>query len=326
MDTPIPHPKPHCSIGIDVAKDTFQAADSLGKGNISFAYDAAGIKALLEWLAQFSVELIVLEATGGYQRKLVLALTGHKLPVVVANPRQIRDFAKAKNILAKSDRIDASVIADFASTIKPKLRALPDQNQQHLTDLVGRRNQLVSMRTQEQNRLAQKPDKQIAASVERSIRTLNREIGKVETLIEKSLETCPELSFKAAELDKATGVGKTSSIALVATLPEIGTLNRREVVALAGLAPFDFDSGKFKGQRHIWGGRASVRQVLYMVALTAIRFDEQMKRFYQGLLQRHKKKKVALTAVMRKILVKLNAKVRDAVKLQPQKILKPLDA
>ena len=319
MEKPIPSQKPRCSIGIDVAKDTFQAADSTRQDNISFAYDAAGIKALLQWLDRFSVELIVLEATGGYQRRLVTALAEHQLPVVVANPRQVRDFAKAKNILAKSDRIDASVIADFAAVIKPKIRPLPDESQQHLTDLVARRNQLMGMKTQEKNRLAQRPGKLLTKSLERSIRTLEKEIGKIETLIEKALAACPELSFKAAELDKAAGVGKTSSIALVATMPEIGTLNRREVVALAGLAPFDFDSGKFKGQRHIWGGRAAARQVLYMVALSAIKWDDAMKTFYENLLQRNKKKKVALTAVMRRILVRLNAKVRDALKLQLEK-------
>jgi transposase len=319
MSTPIPTVPPRrCVIGIDVAKDSFQAACAPGSDNISFAYDAAGIKALLEWLQGFSVELIVLEATGGYQRRLVAALTAAHYPLVVANPRQVRDFAKAKGILAKSDPLDARVIADFAAVIKPEVRPLPTARQQRLTDLVARRTQLIAMRTQEQNRLGQAADADLTKSLNRSLKQLAKEIQKIEALIEATLDACPDCAAKAAELEKNTGVGRTSAIALVATLPEIGTLNRRQVVALAGLAPFNCDSGKFVGSRRIWGGRAPVRSVLYMIALTAIRFDQEMRRFYQNLLQKGKKKKVALTAVMRRILVRLNAKVRDALHLQPQ--------
>jgi transposase len=318
MRTPISSVSPRrCAIGIDVAKDSFQTANAPGQDNVSFAYDASGIKALLEWLGGFSVELIVLEATGGYQRRLVAALAAAGYAVVVANPRQIRDFARAKGILAKSDPLDARVIADFAATIKPQVRPLPSASQQRLTDLVARRTQLMAMRTQEQNRLGQAADADLIKSLQRSIKHLDKEMQKIERLLEETLEACPDFAAKAAELEKNTGVGRTSSIALIATLPEIGTLNRREIAALAGLAPFNFDSGKFAGSRSIWGGRAPVRNVLYMIALTAIRFDQSMRRYYQNLLQKGKKKKVALTAVMRKLLVQLNAKLRDALDLKP---------
>lgn len=319
MSKPIPPVPPHrCCIGIDVAKDSFQAANAPGTDNISFAYDAAGIKTLLEWLDGLAVEIIVLEATGGYQRRLVAALTGAQYTVVVANPRQVRDYAKAKGLLAKSDPLDAALLADFAATIKPQVRPLPSASQQRLTDLVARRTQLIAMRTQEQNRLGQVADPDLTKSLKRSLRQLEKEILKIEELIERTLEACPEHAAKAAELEKNKGVGRTSSIALVATLPEIGTLNRREIVALAGLAPFNYDSGKFSGGRSIWGGRAAVRNVLYMVALSAIRCEDDMRRFYQSLLQKGKKKKVALTAVMRRMLVRLNARVRDALQLEPQ--------
>jgi transposase len=319
MSTPIPPGTPRrCCIGIDVAKDSFQAAAAPGSDNLSFAYDAAGIKALLEWLAGFSVELIVLEATGGYQRRLVAALTGAGYPLVVANPRQVRDFAKAKGRLAKTDPLDAQLIADFAATIQPQVRPLPSACQQRLRDLVARRTQLIGMRTQEQNRLGQVADPDLTKSLQRSLRQLDKELAKIEALLETTLETCPQYAAKAAELQKSKGVGRTSGIALVATLPEIGTLNRREITALAGLAPFNCDSGTFAGPRRIWGGRAAARSVLYMVALTVIRCEEDMRRFYQNLLQKGKKKKVALTAVMRRMLVRLNARVRDALAPQPK--------
>lgn len=326
MDTPTPPVPPpatrRCCIGIDVAKDSFQAANAPGTDNRGFAHDAPGIKALLEWLQGFSVEIIVLEATGGHQRRLVAALAAAGHPVVVANPRQVRDFARAKNILAKSDPIDARVIADFAATIRPEVRPLPTAERERLTDLVTRRNQLVAMRTQEQNRLGQASGKDLTGSLERLGKKLDREIQKVEALIEKALAACPDCAFKVAELDKHKGLGKTSAVALVAALPEIGTLTRRQIAALAGLAPFAFDSGTFRGDRHIWGGRAAARCALYMVAVTLVRCDDTFRSFYQGLLGRGKKKKVALTAVMRKVLVQLNAKVRDALKLQSEKMPK----
>lgn len=188
MSKPIPPVPPrHCCIGIDVAKDSFQAANAPGTDNISFAYDAAGIKALLEWLGGFAVEVIVLEATGGYQRRLVAALTDAGYALVVANPRQVRDYAKAKGLLAKSDPLDAAVIADFAATIKPHVRPLPNAQQQRLTDLVTRRTQLVAMRTQEQNRLGQVADPDLTKSLTRSLRQLDKEILKIETLLEQTL-------------------------------------------------------------------------------------------------------------------------------------------
>jgi transposase len=311
-----------CFIGIDVAKDSFQVAICPGSDNLSFAYDAAGIKALLQWLAERTVELIVLEATGGYQRRLVAALAaaGHRL--VVANPRQVRAFARAKGILAKSDPLDARVIADFAATIRPQVRPLPAAHQQRLTDLATRRRQLLTIRTQEQNRLGQSAEPDLRQSLQRFLRQLDKEIQKIEALLEKTVEACPDFAAKVAQLDTNKAVGRTSAIALLAALPELGTLSRRQIVALAGLAPFNADSGQFRGSRSIWGGRAPARCVLYMIALTAIRCQADIRSFYQTLLQRGKKKKVALTAVMRRLLVRFNARLRDALHLQtvPPKI------
>jgi transposase len=311
MSKPSNSPTPSF-IGIDVAKDTFQAAALPGTDNASFTYDAAGIKALLEWLKTLQVELVVLEATGGYQRRLVAALAAQKFPIV-ANPRQVRDFAKAKGILSKTDCLDARVIADFAKTIRPQVRPLPSQNDQRLRDLVARRIQLVGMNTSEQNRLSQCADKLLAKSISRHLKVLAREIEKIEVLIEEALAACPDYAAKVAELKKHTGLGPVNAAALVAAMPEIGTLNRRQIASLAGLAPFAFDSGKYKGQRRIWGGRAPARATLYMIAMTLLRWDESIKTFHQTLLARGKKKKVALAAVMRKALVQLNAKVRDAL-------------
>jgi len=257
---------PHrCYIGIDVAKESFQAAHSPGTDNISFAYDAAGIKALLQWLEGFTVELIVLESTGGYQRRLVAAMVEAGHPVVVANPRQVKDFARAMGILAKSDPIDASVIARFACVIRPQIRPLPDANQQHLADLSTRRSQLINMRTQEQNRLAQVTGRDLTKSIQCSIKQLDKEIVKIEMLTEKALDACPDAAFVAEELDKTVGVGRTSSIALVAALPEIGTLNRQKIVALAGLAPFNYDSGKFRAsnRHHRQNARAGSVQLRF---------------------------------------------------------------
>lgn len=312
MSKPSPSPTP-CFIGIDVAKDTFQAAALPGNFNSSFTYDAAGIKALLESLKTLQVEMIVLEATGGYQRRLVAALAAEGFPVVVANPRQIRDFARVRGILAKTDHLDARVIADFAKTMRPQIRPLPSQNDQRLRDLVARRNQLVAMNTSEQNRLAQSADKLLAKGIQRHLKVLAREVEKIELLIEQTLSACPDYAAKVAELKKHTGLGQVNATALVAAMPEIGTLNRRQIASLAGLAPFAFDSGKFNGQRRIWGGRAPARATLYMIAMTLLRWDESIKAFHQTLLAKGKKKKVALAAVMRKALVQLNAKVRDAL-------------
>jgi transposase len=311
-----------CCVGIDVAKDSFQAANWPGTDNISFAYDAAGIKALREWLESLTVDLIVLEATGGYQRRLVAALAAAGFAVVVANPRQIRDFGNARGNLAKSDPLDARLIADFAYTLRPQVRPLPPENQQRLTALVARRTQLVAMRTQELNRLGQVADRALTQSLNRTLKQLAREIEKIEALIESALQACPAQAAKVAALEKCPGVGQISSVALVATLPEMGTLTGRQITALAGLAPYTSDSGTYSGPRHIWGGRAAARCTLYMVALTRIRSAGPMRTFYQNLLARGKKKKVALTAVMRKVLVQLNAIVRDAMALAPKNQLK----
>jgi transposase len=315
MSSPIPSPSPagSCIVGIDVAKDTFQAANDPQDFNTSFAYDPAGIKALLELLATRTVELVVLEATGGYQRRLVAALTAAGHPVVVSNPRQVRDFAKATGRLAKTDALDAPVIAAFGRAVKPKIRPLPSAQQQQLAELVARRHQLVGMATQEKNRLQQAHEPLVKKTLKASLTSLEKLIAKLDAAIETTVGNCPDLEHKAQVLDDIKGVGKTSACALLAILPELGAVTRRQITALAGLAPYNCDSGKYRGQRHIFGGRAPARTVLYMLALGMIHCAPEIREFYQHLRHAGKKAKVALTAVMRKILVTLNAKLRDAL-------------
>jgi len=316
MSTPIPSASPSsgsCIVGIDVAKDSFQAANDPQDFNASFAYDAAGIQALLDQLAPRRVELVVMEATGGYQRRLVAALAHAGYQVVVANPRQVRDFAKASGQYAKSDPLDAPLIAAFARAIKPQVRPLPSELQQQLAALVTRRHQLLAMSTQEQNRIQQAHDPFVKKTLTASLRNLEKLLAKVDQAIQDLIGNCPELQHKAQVLDDVKGVGPTSACCLLAVLPELGTVSRRQITALAGLAPYNCDSGNFRGQRHIFGGRAPARTILYMLALTMSRCVPDYRIFYQRLLRAGKKTKVALTAVMRKILVMLNAKLRDAM-------------
>lgn len=325
MSTPIVSSPPagSCIVGLDVAKDSFQAATDPQDFNASFAYDAAGIKALLETLAARHVTLIVLEATGGYHRRLVAALAAAGYPVVVVNPRQVRDFAKATARLAKTDALDAPLIAAFARAVQPQIRPLPSPLQQQLAALVARRRQIMAMATQEKNRLQQAADPLVQKTITAALHALKKLRTQIDRAIADSIGSCPELEYKAQVLDDVKGVGKVSACALLAVLPELGTLNRRQITALAGLAPYARDSGTFRGQRHIWGGRPAARTILYMLALTMSRCVPEYRAFYHRLLQAGKKTKVALTAVMRKVLITLNAKLRDA--LAAQKTILALD-
>jgi transposase len=298
-------------LGIDVAKGSFDVASDPVGLVLSLANDATGRRRLLEALKDQPVALIVLEATGGYERPLVADLldAGHK--VVVANPRQVRDFARGMGQLAKTDALDARILAKFAALVQPEPRRKAPEQEAILAELVTRRRQLSDLMTQESNRLPHARHPQVKKSLKKSLRTLERQIEDLDKLIRQNIDSDDGLRRKDEIVQSFKGVGPGTSAMLLAQLPELGRLNRQQIAALAGLAPWDFQSGKWAGQSKIWGGRMPVRNMLYMAALSAIRFNPAIREFYCRLLSCGKKKKVALTACMRKMLVILNTLVRN---------------
>jgi transposase len=254
--------------------------------------------------------VVVLEATGGLECPLVAALAAAHLPVVVVNPRQVRDFARATGRLAKTDAIDARVLAQFGEAVEPQPRPLPDQATQELAALVTRRRQLVQMLTAEKNRLriAARP---VRRDIQQHIRWLERRLDDLDGDLRKTIQSSPLWRDRDQVLQSAPGVGFVSSSTLLANLPELGRLNHKEIAALVGVAPLNRDSGAFRGRRTVWGGRADVRAVLYMATLVASRRNPVVKAFYDRLVAAGKPKKVALTASMRKLLTILNAMVRS---------------
>lgn len=305
-------------VGIDVNKSVLDFDCLPVSAPRQFANDAEGIVALVDLLKDSGVERIVIEATGGYETAVASALAVAGLPVVVVNPKQVRDFAKAMGHFAKTDRLDAKVLALFAERIKPPLRALPDEAQRALADVLGRRSQLVVMRAQEKARLAT-----VAAvarkNVEQHIAWLDKCIAKLEADLGDRLRKSPVWCSKATLLDSVPGVGDVTTFSLLAQLPELGTLNRQKIAALVGLAPFSDDSGKRKGVRYIRGGRAHVRCALYMATLSAIKHNPPIKAMYDRLIKVGKPFKLAMTACMRKLLTILNAmlKTNQTWKIQP---------
>jgi transposase len=267
-----------------------------------------GIAALVLRLQADPPTLVVLEATGQVELPLAAALGLAGLPCAIVNPRQVRDFAKALGKLAKTDRLDAAVLAHFADAVRPAARPLPDAEAQELRALVTRRHQLVEMRTAEQQR-RRTAHVRVRPQIEQAIRFFDQAIQALDTEVANAIRQSPLWRAKEELLRSAKGVGPVLGSTLLALLPELGTLDRREIAALVGVAPFACDSGKHQGERHIWGGRADLRRVLYMATVVAIRFNPTLHAFYQGLVQRGKRKKVALVASMRKFLTILNAMV-----------------
>jgi transposase len=305
-------------VGIDVNKSVLDFDCLPVSAPRQFTNDAEGIVALVDLLKDSGVERIVIEATGGYETAVASALAVAGLPVVVVNPKQVRDFAKAMGHFAKTDRLDAKVLALFAERIKPPLRPLPDEAQRALAEVLGRRSQLVVMRAQEKARLAT-----MAAvarkNVEQHIAWLDKCIAKLESDLGDRLRKSPVWCGKATLLDSVPGVGDVTTFSLLAQLPELGTLNRQKIAALVGLAPFSDDSGKRKGVRYIRGGRADVRCALYMATLSAIKHNPPIKAMYDRLIKVGKPFKLAMTACMRKLLTILNAmlKTNQTWKIQP---------
>jgi transposase len=293
--------------GIDVSKHRFDVCVLPEAEARQFSTDASGIQDLLDFLNNSSLQLVVLEATGGYELTLSAELLAAGLPVAVVNPRQVRDYAKALGLLAKTDAIDASVIARFGQAVQPQCRPLPTPEEQAIKELMARRRQLVAMRTAESNRLEHARSFDIRQSVRRVLNLLIGQIAEIDKRLHKTIKNSPVWRQKDQLLQSVPGIGPTTSQMLLATLPELGQLNRRQIAALVGVAPMNQDSGQWRGKRMIRGGRCDVRTALYMPALVASRHNPQIRAFYQRLRQENKAAKVALTACIRKLLILLNA-------------------
>jgi len=296
-------------VGIDVAKARLDVAIRPSGDYWSVANDSVGIAQVVSRLQELQPELVVLEATGGLQMPIAAALAAVGLPVVVVNPRQVRDFAKATGKLAKTDAIDARVLAHFGEAVHPAPRAVPDALAQELSSLLSRRRQVIEMITAESNRW-HSASKALQARIKAHIEWLEQELGKLDDDLGHAVRQSPVWREKEALLRTTPGVGPVLSLTLLAELPELGLLNRKQIAALVGVAPLNHDSGGRRGKRSVWGGRARVRAVLYMATLVATRHNPVIKAFYQRLLAAGKEKKVALTACMRKLLLILNAMLK----------------
>ena len=296
-------------VGIDVAKAQVDVALRPTGERYVVSYDEPGIRELVSQLKTIAPAKIVLEASGGLELPLVAALAAATLPVVVVNPRQVRDFAKATGTLAKTDALDAAVLAHFAAAVRPPVRPLKDAETQVLNSLVARRHQVMTMLVSEKNRIGTAISA-VQPRIEAHIAWLEQELDDLDEGLRQTLRNSPVWREKDDLLRSVPGVGGQVSLTLLAYLPELGTLDRRQVAALVGVAPFNRDSGTLRGKRTVWGGRARVRAALYMGALVASRFNPVIRDFYQRLLAAGKPKKLALTACMRKLLVILNSMLK----------------
>lgn len=298
-------------VGVDVSKAVLDVAVRPSGERLQVGNDDAGIAALVKRLVQLKPELVVLEATGGYEDACAVALAAAKIPVAVVNPRQVRDFAKALGKLAKTDHVDAEVQAHFAEAVRPKVTLLADAPARELLSLVDRRAQLVDMRTAEMNR-REHATPAMLAQLREHIVWLSERIKKLDGDIKKRIRLDPKLRATDDVLQSHEGVGKGTSARLLTGLPELGAVGPKRIAALVGLAPWNDDSGKHEGKRRCWGGRADVRTALYMATLSAVQHNAKLKAFYGRLLEKGKPKKVALVACMHKLLITLNAMVRDS--------------
>lgn len=296
-------------VGIDVSKNQLDIAVRPAGDTWSMPNDVSGITEVVQGLAQLHPALVVLEATGGLQMPLAAALATAGLPLAMVNPRQVRDFARAIGRLAKTDRLDAQVLAHFAEAVRPTPYPLPDAQTQELTALLTRRHQVLEMLTAEKNRLRTAREL-VHRRVQDHICWLEQELADLDDDLERTLRKSPLWREKDNLLRSVPGIGWVVSITLLADLPELGTLSRHQIAALVGVAPLNRDSGRFRGKRTVWGGRARVRAALYMAALTASRYNPIIKAFYHRLCEAGKARKVALTACMRKLLIILNSMVK----------------
>ena len=304
-------------VGVDVSSLWFDVAVTPVPSSWQFPYTEDGIAAFLSQLARLDVGLVVMEACGYLERPLARALQQIGVPVAVVNPRNVRHFARSIGQLAKTDALDAQVLARYAASIRPQPCSLPDPDEESLRALVARRRQLVGMSAAEKNRL-RRADPELVSSINRHLEWLQDEISAISQQIAERQKNHPVWQERKRILETAPGVAATSSATLTAYLPELGQLDRKKIAALAGVAPLNRDSGQQQGARSIWGGRREVRTALYMCTLTSIRCNPAIRDFYRQLRARGKKPKVALVACMRKLLVTLNAMVRDGTEWQPQ--------
>jgi transposase len=298
-------------VGIDVAKDHLDVHVRPTDQTLRVSHDDDGLVRLTARLVEMAPRLVVLEATGGHEVALVAALVAARLPVVVVNPRQIRAYARATGALAKTDALDARVIALFAEAVRPAVRPLRDEHTRALDESVTRRRQLVDMLGAETNRRRLVRDRTVQQRIEAHIEWLKRALKELDRDLQAVIRASPVWRETDALLRSAPGVGDVTSATMLAELPELGHLDRQKIAALVGLAPFNRDSGQFRGRRMITGGRPTVRRVLYMATLSAIRRNPIIATFYQRLRVKGRPAKVALTAAMRKLLTILNAMVRD---------------
>jgi transposase len=310
---------PQLFVGMDVAKAQLDIALRPTGERWAVTNDETGIGTLVVQLQALQPTLIVLEATGGYHRAVVAALAAAVLPIVVVNPRQVRDFAKATGQLAKTDVLDARAVAHFAEAVRPVPRPLPDAQTEELRALLARRRQLIAMRTAEQNRLEHAP-RRLRADIEAHIAWLDQRVATLDDDLDTTLRASPVWRERQTLYRGVPGIGPVCARTLVLDLPELGTLSRQRIAALVGVAPFNRDSGTLRGTRTTWGGRAHVRAVLYMSTLVAVRYNPVLKRFYERLRTAGKVAKVALTACMRKLVTILNAMVKHQTPWQVQEV------
>ena len=303
-------------VGIDVSKDRLDVAVRPGVEAWQVSHDPHGINSLTERLRELAPHLVVVEATGGMELALTGELAAAGLPVAVVNPRHVRDFARAAGQLAKTDSLDAHVLAHFAEAMQPKPRELPDASAQELRALVARRRQLVEMSTAEKNRMRVATPR-VRPKVQEHVRWLEDSLKELDKDLADSIRSSPMWRTKEKLLRSTPGVGPILSMTLLSGLPELGALNRGEIAALVGVAPFNRDSGTLRGKRKVWGGRGQVRAVLYMATLSATRYNPVLRDFYQRLCAAGKPNKVALTACMRKLLTILNVMLRDHRRWNP---------
>lgn len=298
------------NVGVDVGKHQLDVAIHERQLHFTASNDAQGIRQILKRLSHYQVERIVVEATGRREYDLVVAMADRKLPVIICQPIRVRRYAGAQGILAKTDKIDAGILASYAAVMQPEVRPLAIGNLRKIRDLIARRRQLIEMSTMEKNRLDVMPS-YLVSDIKRHVRHLQAQIEKLDQRVADLIETMDEWREKRDILQSVPGVGTQVVNTLLADLPELGTLTNKQIAALVGVAPFNRDSGKLRGKRRIRGGRASVRTILFMAMLTSIQHNPVIRATYQRLVATGKHKKVALTACMRKMIIILNAMLRD---------------
>jgi transposase len=302
-------------VGVDVGKDELVVA--MADSVVSYANTSTGRRRLIETLVQLSVGLVVLEASGGYERALLRELWTAGVPVRRVNPRQVREFARANGRLAKTDTLDAILLAHFGTVMTLQPQAMPSQQHQELADLQAYRQDLVAQRVANQNRLQQATDHRIRSSLEHLLAVIQEQIIVIETEMDTVIASSPELQAQVTVLQSMPGIGRTTARLLVAAVPELGRATPREIAALVGVAPMNHDSGRYRGKRHIRGGRPQVRAGLYMAAVVASKHNPVLKRFAERLRAQGKPGLVVITAVMRKLLTMANAMLRDGTPWQP---------